>query len=396
MAAQKTPKVVLFDIGGVCVCQLLPHTYLDLRDFVTIRLIFLQVLSPMQGILDFENQNGVPNDWINHAIRHSSPNGHWQRLERGEIKLDAEFFKGFTADLNNEAAWQHFHTGFRNEKRKLKDVANPTQLGDHVSLKAEAADSKPTDGDRGAQSDSSAKETFTSSNGNQYGEKPSLSKLAMDPTIGDPTSLEAEDVVESSNKSDSKGATPFKGSTTSSSFPPTPQVDGEAVFWKMMGASREVDPYVFPAVERLSRLKTRPIMGALSNTVIFPADHPWRRQKSSSASGTETSNAFLLTPKDFFDVYISSAEVGMRKPSRNIYELAMKRLNEFDKQRGGSGVRAEDVVFLDDIGENLKMGKEVGMKTIKVQLGKTWRAIKELEGVLGLELMDDVTRRSKL
>ncbi len=88
----------------------------------------------------------------------------------------------------------------------------------------------------------------------------------------------------------------------------------------------------------------------------------------------------------------------MRKPSRDIYELAIKRLDEFDKQKGGSGVRGEDIVFLDDIGENLKMGREVGMRTIRVQLGKTWRAVKQLEGVLGegVELMDDNTRRSKL
>lgn len=44
------------------------------------------------------------------------------------------------------------------------------------------------------------------------------------------------------------------------------------------------------------------------------------------------------------------------------------------------------------------MGREVGMKTIRVQLGKTWRAVKELERILGEDvvLMDEKTRRSKL
>ena len=55
-----------------------------------------------------------------------------------------------------------------------------------------------------------------------------------------------------------------------------------------------------------------------------------------------------------------------------------------------------DIVFLDDIGENLKMGREVGMRTVRVVLGKTWRAVKELEGLLGVELMDERTRRAKL
>ena len=59
-------------------------------------------------------------------------------------------------------------------------------------------------------------------------------------------------------------------------------------------------------------------------------------------------------------------------------------------------MRGEDIVFLDDIGENLKMGREVGMRTVRVMLGKTWRAVKELEGVLGVELMDEKTRRAKL
>ena len=86
----------------------------------------------------------------------------------------------------------------------------------------------------------------------------------------------------------------------------------------------------------------------------------------------------------------------MRKPARDIYELTLKKLDEYDRKKGGEGVKGEDVVFLDDIGENVKMGRQLGMRTIRVQLGKTWRAVKELEGALGVELMDEKTRRSKL
>ena len=340
---------------------------------------------------------------MNYAIRYAAPNGHWQRLERGEIKLDAEFFRGFTADLHNKNAWKEFHTSFRNEKRKLKDTANPTQLGDHVSLKAETADSAPTDDDPGAQSSSFEQKP----SGNETnGTRPSLSKLARDTTIGDPVSMESEEVVESSGQSKMKEDSSPKGivATPSSSsnpetFPPSiPSIDGESLFWSMMSASRYPDPYVFPALERLSSQKNRPIIGALSNTVNFPPGHPWsRNESSSSSSDSKVVDAFLLNPKKYFDVYIASAEVGMRKPSRDIYELAVQRLNEFDKQKGGTGVNPEDVVFLDDIGENLKTAREVGMKTIRVQLGKTWRAVKELESILGgADLMDEKTRRAKL
>lgn len=318
--------------------------------------------------------------------------------------MDAEFFKGFTADLHKENAWKEFHTSFRNEKKKLKDTANPTQLGDHVSLKAETADSKPTNDDRGAQA--SIPEQILSGN-DPNNERPSHSKLAKDTTIGDPVSLESEDVVESSGKSkiseDStpkeKVVSPSSSSNSETSPPPIPSIDGESLFWSMMGASRHLDPYIFPALERLSKQKDRPIIGALSNTVVFPPGHPWSRQElPSSSSNSKVADAFLFNPKKYFDVYIASAEVGKRKPSRDIYDLAIQRLDEFDKQKGGKGIKPEDVVFLDDIGENLKTGREMGMKTIRVQLGKTWRAVKELERILGegVDLMDEKTRRSKL
>ncbi|KAL2038647.1 hypothetical protein N7G274_008695 [Stereocaulon virgatum] len=389
MALQKPPKVVLFDIGGVC------------------------VLSPMQGIHDFEIKHKIPESWINYAIRHSSPNGYWQHLERGEIKMDADFFKGFTADLHNKEAWREFHTNFRNEKKRLKDVANPTQLGDPVSLKAEAADSEPTDEDRGAQSSQSSQSSPNPTNDNKNKERPSLSKLAKDTAIGDPISLESEEVVQSSQDkpkskfpSHPKSTEPIiapsaSSSNTEPSLPPLPRIDGESLFWTMMSASRHPDPYIFPALETLSKKAPRPILGALSNTVIYPPDHPWSNPSRSSSSSSSSSNdkapnAFFFNPRDFFDVYIGSADVGMRKPARDIYELAIKRLDEYDRRKGGDGVKGENIVFLDDIGENLKMGREVGMRTIRVQLGKTWRAVKELEGVLGVELMDEKTRRSKL
>ena len=317
--------------------------------------------------------------------------------------MDANFFKGFTADLQNESAWKKFHGSFRNEKKKLKDTANPTQLGDHVSLKAESVDSKPTDNDRGAQS--SASQQIYPGNDPEPG-RPSLSKLAKDTTIGDPVSMESEDVVESSG-SGKTTEDPTAGaraqapssSNTEPSLPPIPSIDGESLFWSMMGASRHPDPFVFPALERLSSRDSRPILGALSNTVIYPPDHPWsRKERPPPSSGSTVADGFFFDPNKYFDVYIASAEVGMRKPSRDIYDLAIQRLDEFDKQKGGQGIRPEDVVFLDDIGENLKMAREVGMKTIKVQLGKTWRAVKELERILGedVDLMDEKTRRSKL
>ncbi|KAL8694925.1 MAG: hypothetical protein Q9218_000496 [Villophora microphyllina] len=350
----------------------------------------------MEAIETYENKHNIPHDWINYAISKSAPNGFWQRLERGEIKMDKDFFNGFNADLRNEKIWKDYHTSFRNSKEKLKDVANPTQLGDHVSLKAEAADTKPTDQDRGSQGPPLSGSTASESK-DPSADRPSLSKLAKDTTIGDPVSIESEEVAESSSNDSSSvskqstassSPSPPQATSTLESLPPLPDIDGESLFWSMMEHSRKPDPYIFPALLRLGKTspKERPIVAALSNTVIFPPGHPYNRLSEPPES----------SPRSHFDIFIASAEAGMRKPNPDIYKLALRELDKLDKEKGGSGIKAEDCVFLDDIGENLKTAKDMGMKTIKVVLGKTWRAVKELEQATGAELMDDKTRRSKL
>ena len=397
---------------------------------------FSKVLSPFQGILDFERKAGIPTGWINFSIRYHSPNGHWQRLERGEIELNKAFFDGFTEDLHNGNAWHEFHSGFRNQKKRLKNTANPSQLGDHVSLKAEAVNSQPTDQDLGSHPGGVKKSLKDTANLSQLGDQvslkaeaahsipvnkdaasrsrnegergqgqpPPLSKLAKDRTVGDLVSLESEDLVRSDQSNKSRAPTSSKapsasrpsssepGGSANCKSPDMPRIDGEKLFWSMMSAAREPDPYVFPALKQLKEQNPRPIIGALSNVVKYPPDHSWSKARESKSG----SDPFIFDPESFFDVYVGSADVGMRKPSRDIYELAMEKLNEIDKAKGGQGIKPEEVVFLDDIGENLKTAKQVGMKTINVQLGKTWRAVKELENVLGTELMDDKTRRSKL
>ncbi|KAI4195768.1 MAG: hypothetical protein LQ350_007009 [Teloschistes chrysophthalmus] len=350
----------------------------------------------MEAIAAYENKHTIPRDWINYAISKSAPNGYWQRLERGEIEMNQDFFKGFNADLRNEQLWREYHTSFRNSKKKLKDVANPTQLGDHVSLKAEAADTKPTDQDRGPQGPGVSDSKHSPSK-EPSSPRPSLSKLAKDTTIGDPASIESEEVAQSSSKPSSSineqstlssSPSPPQAVSTLNSLPPFPDIDGESLFWSMMDHSRKPDPYVFPALLRLRKMspKERPILAALSNTVIFPPDHPYNRLSDSKESD----------PRSQFDIFIASAEVGMRKPNADIYKLALGKLDKLDRERGGSGITAEDCLFLDDIGENLKTARELGMGTIKVVLGKTWRAVKELEQATGLEMMDEKTRRSKL
>ena len=71
---------------------------------------------------------------------------------------------------------------------------------------------------------------------------------------------------------------------------------------------------------------------------------------------------------------IAQTEIGH---ARAFYELACAT----------AGVDADQVVFLDDLGINLKPAKAMGMTTIKV--GDPAVAIADLEAVLGLTLVDD-------
>ncbi len=78
--------------------------------------------------------------------------------------------------------------------------------------------------------------------------------------------------------------------------------------------------------------------------------------------------------KPLFDVVVESAVEGVRKPDPRIYQIALERL----------GVEAQQAIFLDDIGQNLKSARALGLTTIKVVNPDD--AIVELEGLLGLSL----------
>jgi len=267
------PKVVLFDIGGVC------------------------VISPFRAILDYENKNNIPPGWINHSISASGPDGSWALLERGEIPLDDTFYKSFQADLSNESRWRTYYAKHLSKTRKESGSAGAE----------EAAFQAP--------------------------------------------------------------AVPF--------------MDAEWLYWEMMRISRTPDPHMFPALKNLRKEadKTgRLIVAALSNTSIFPEGHEFRDPNTPEGK----IHAELRAQ---FDLFVSSAHVGMRKPDRNIYEHTIKELDKLARSRGdGDGIKAGDILFLDDIGANLKAAKAVGMRTIKVVLEQTESAVKELEEATGLAL----------
>ena len=78
--------------------------------------------------------------------------------------------------------------------------------------------------------------------------------------------------------------------------------------------------------------------------------------------------------QSLFDVFVESAVEGVRKPDPRLYQIACERL----------GIEPGAAIFLDDIGQNLKSAKALGMTTIKVV--EPADAILELERLLGLSL----------
>jgi len=75
-----------------------------------------------------------------------------------------------------------------------------------------------------------------------------------------------------------------------------------------------------------------------------------------------------------FDVIVESSKTGLRKPDPAIYHLACEQME----------VEPSEVVFLDDLGVNLKPARQLGMTTIKV--ADPDAALAQLEEVVGFPL----------
>jgi HAD superfamily hydrolase (TIGR01509 family) len=79
---------------------------------------------------------------------------------------------------------------------------------------------------------------------------------------------------------------------------------------------------------------------------------------------------------ELFDGVVISGELGIRKPSRRMYELGAER----------AGVSAERCVYVDDLPFNLAPAEKLGMATVHHTAAET--TIPELERLLGIPLQD--------
>ncbi len=130
-------------------------------------------------------------------------------------------------------------------------------------------------------------------------------------------------------------------------------VDGRAVLELLSG---DIRPAMVEAVRRCSE---RFATACVTNNFSLPG----------VATPPEVAAVYEL-----FDVVVESKVVGVRKPEPRFYELACEAV----------GVRPDEVVYLDDLGINLKPARAMGMHTIKV--GDPDVALRELSAVTGLDL----------
>lgn len=290
-------------------------------------------MSPFQAILDYELAHSIPPGYINHTIQATSPNGSWQRIERGEIPLDETFFSLFQAEIENPRRWRNYWQKLLADPGRRRGIGLPDRFG-HGSY------------------------------------------------VGN---------IE---------------------IPPMPKVNVKEMFWNMMKMARTPDSYMFPALQKL-KASNKFIIAALSNTINFPVGvkddkgevfdsgihrKAWGEKEILEVGSPEDQGSFGEEREDvrkYFDLFISSAHVGMRKPEKRMYEYALKELQKVAREKGFD-LKPNEVLFLDDIGTNLKTARELGMRTIKVKLGRVKDAVIELQEQAGVKLLDTEQPKGRL
>ena len=89
---------------------------------------------------------------------------------------------------------------------------------------------------------------------------------------------------------------------------------------------------------------------------------------------SENSGRLIFEGREQFDSVVESCLVGQRKPEPGIYTHTLDQL----------GVTADEAVFLDDLGHNLKAAEQLGIATIKVN--DVPSALVQLQSLLNMDL----------
>jgi putative hydrolase of the HAD superfamily len=134
-------------------------------------------------------------------------------------------------------------------------------------------------------------------------------------------------------------------------------IDARAILGQLTGELRPV------MLDAIRTLRSRYTVACLTNNMPLGLG---TAMASSPARAAEIADAMAL-----FDHVVESREIRARKPEPRFFSRACEII----------GVPPRHCVFLDDLGQNLKTARFLGMTTIKVVT--VARALDELEAVLG-------------
>ena len=119
-------------------------------------------------------------------------------------------------------------------------------------------------------------------------------------------------------------------------------------------------------INTLNTIKNKMIQACLTNNI-----QAMDKEFEGNVSASGKHNKIM----ELFDFVIESSKENVRKPDPEFYLLACKRAN----------IDPTEVIFLDDLGVNLKPARELGMITIKVI--KPEVALEELESYLPFKIL---------
>ena len=105
-----TIRAIIFDLGGVVLG------------------------SPLHAIAAYEQEIGLPANFVNHVVADTAPNGAWSRLERGEISMET-FYTDFEADC--QAAGQTLSARTMFERMGLESLPRPIMIEAIRRIRAE-------------------------------------------------------------------------------------------------------------------------------------------------------------------------------------------------------------------------------------------------------------------
>ncbi|ORZ39942.1 HAD-like domain-containing protein [Catenaria anguillulae PL171] len=141
------------------------------------------------------------------------------------------------------------------------------------------------------------------------------------------------------------------------------KIDARDLFERMVRRSMRVEREMVWAIEKLKE-SGKFKLGCITNDFALPP---------SASSSPSADLAHLMS---LFDVVVSSSTEGIRKPDPRIFKIACQRLRVTDPRQ---------VLFLDDLKENIEGAQRLGMRTIWVK--DVRKAVGELGNVVGMDLV---------